>query len=265
MKTEGGIEAWIHKTLLLIPQVPLTSPPEGVRGPPPTPSADVQSLATAKPSAASGSPPLEGEASHAPAVSQAPPIAAQTSPAPLPAERSQLNRLFAYSQSFGAYLIGALLVVLIASIGLQLRAAGQLKRAMREVDQILEVVEEIRMGGAPTPGGSGQAPATLARPEAGVAPFLDLPPQLSPLERAVLEAIHEHGEIQERVLTNILDKRGFPGVLIKAVIGDIVRKTGSDGPPLVGVRHAQGRYTYQLQRRDVAGPAASAGGGEPRR
>ena len=120
------------------------------------------------------------------------------------------------------------------------------------------------MGGAPAAGATGQAPTTFARSQAGVAPLLDLPPQLSPLERAVLEAIHEYGEIQERELADKLKQRGFSGVLIKAVIGDIMRKTGSDSPPLLGVRrHAQGRYTYQLRRREVAGPAASEGGSEP--
>lgn len=253
VKTEEMAEVWIHKTLVLIQQVPLRSQPEPVRVPSPGPSAEAQPSPAAKQSTTPAFPPPEGEQLRPPASLQPAPSAAQNLPAQYPADRLQVDHIFAYFQSFGVYLIGALVVVLIASIGLQLRAAGQLQRAMREMDQVLDMVEEIRMGGALAPEGIGPTPTSPARPEADVARPLHLPAELSPLERAVLEAIHGYGEMQEHELVEKLKQRGFSGVLIKAVIGDIVRKTGSDGPPLVGVRHAQGQYSYQLRRSDVGG------------
>jgi hypothetical protein len=78
-------------------------------------------------------------------------------------------------------------------------------------------------------------------------PLPDLPVEFSPAERAVLETIFSHEEVPEHELKAMLDKRGFPGMLLKAVVGDIMRKTGSDGIPWIRVYYTQGVFSYQLQ------------------
>ena len=49
-------------------------------------------------------------------------------------------------QGRAAYVIIALIIVLVLAIGLQLRAARQLRRATQEVGQIFDIVEEIYAG-----------------------------------------------------------------------------------------------------------------------
>jgi hypothetical protein len=93
----------------------------------------------------------------------------------------------------------------------------------------------------------------VAQPTSEIVPLSDSGVDLSPLEHAVVEAIATQDELQERELAERLGQRGFHGVLIKAVVGDLMRKTGRDRPPWVRVRYIQGHYWYTLQRRDGPG------------
>src|SRR5262249_49742174 len=58
-----------------------------------------------------------------------------------------VDAVLAHIHGPAAYVISALALALMLSITLQLRAARQLRRAMREMGQILDIVEEIYAGG----------------------------------------------------------------------------------------------------------------------
>jgi hypothetical protein len=194
-------------------------------------------------------------------------------------------------RDLSGYLLAALLASLVAVIGLQLRTARQLKQTRHEVDQIAHhpapaqqqtpstSIFSQQAEGTLEPKGISQASTTRSvskqaqraegsqhavvpvPPHADIARLPDLPVELSPLERAVLKAIYGHEEVQEGELRKTLENRGFPGVLIKAVIGDIMRRTGSDSPPWISVSYAQGRYTYRLQLHNVPGYTGEHKGG----
>jgi hypothetical protein len=159
-----------------------------------------------------------------------------------------IDPLLSQLQDLTAYVIIALVMVLVLSVTLQLRAARQLHRAMQEMGQILDIVEELYVG------------STLARTNDGDTTLNPMPPaealaqqtarlriEFSPIENTVLEVLSDQREVQETELVKILEERGFAGILIKAVIGDIVRKTGMTGLPWVEVRYVQGRYCYRLR------------------
>ena len=98
-------------------------------------------------------------------------------------------------------------MVLVLSIALQLRAARQLRRAMQEVGQILDIVEEIYAGGmlART---SDSGP--ILNPMAAEALSQQPPPpgiEFSPTEYMVLEALSDQPEVQETELGKFSTKR----------------------------------------------------------
>jgi hypothetical protein len=226
------------------------SPPTVVEDRQDTPIAEPAGLAETSPPEVSQEeqeqPPDAGEL---PASQSAPmePITAPAEPIAITdAPNLMLETVFEPFQGLVGYLVAALVVVVIVSIWLQLRAARQLRRAMGEMGQILDIVEDIYSEVAlshpstPEPLPSIPAPnATAALP----GPEVDF----SPLERALLEGLSSGEEIQEGELAKMLQEKGFPGVLIKAVIGDIVRKTAGDGRPWVEVRFTHGRYAYALR------------------
>src|SRR5262245_57763327 len=76
--------------------------------------------------------------------------------------------------------------------------------------------------------------------------------EFSPIEHAVLETLSDQRELQEGELAKLIAEKGFMGVLLKAVIGDIVHKTGTVELPWVEVRYAQGRYSYWLRPEAIA-------------
>jgi hypothetical protein len=119
------------------------------------------------------------------------------------------------------------------------------------VGQIIDLVEEIYTAstGVRTP--AGQTALTPMPSEVVVASLPQPAAELSALERAVLEAIAARREVPEGELAKIVEEKGFPGVLIKAVIGDIVRKTATEGMPWVEVRYADSRYLYRLRPAEV--------------
>jgi hypothetical protein len=118
---------------------------------------------------------------------------------------------------------------------------------MQEVGQILDLLEEIYAGGALARTSDTGAMLHPMTPEA-----LAQQPRLqgvefSSTECIVLEALSDQPEVQETELVKILAEKGLKGVLIKAIIGDIVRKSGMMGLPWVEVRYVQGRYRYRFR------------------
>lgn len=247
VRTEAGVEAWVYKSLLRLEQVP---PEPAPRAPPAESSSSPASLGDpADPPALI---PYPFPAAEAPARRGEPSLLAQPvgvaewgAPTPIAAVFAWCELIGAHIHAVGGYLLAGLAGILTISIALQLRAARQLRRTMHEMSHILEVVEAIQaeipiapaLSVAPTaalpgpPGASSLAPGPLF-------PF-------TAVERAVLETLAEHGEVQERELRRILAGKGCPRVLIKAVIGDLVRKTAADGVPWVEARYAQGQFTYR--------------------
>jgi hypothetical protein len=157
-----------------------------------------------------------------------------------------------YVQGLGGYIVPILVAVLVFSIVLQLRAARQLRRAMHEMGLILDIIEDIYAHGmlAQT-GGMGASPRTV--PNSTTASQADRPMlEFSSVERAVLQALSDQRDVEEGELVKTLTEQGFPGVLIKAVIGEIIRKTRAAGRAWVEARYSQGRYRYQLRAERVA-------------
>lgn len=249
IKTEAGGEAWVYKSLLRLEQVPPEpaprAPPAESSSSPASPGDPIDAPALIPyPLPASEAPALPGEL---PFLAQPLDVAESRAPTSIAAVLAWGELIGAHIQAVSGYLLAGLAGVLIISIALQLRAARQLRRTMHEMSHILEVVEAIQaeiptapaLGATPTaalpgpPGASSLAAGSL------------LP--LTSVERAVLETIAEHGEVQERELSRILAGKGCPRVLIKAVIGDLIRKTAADGVPWVEARYVQGHFIYRLR------------------
>jgi Bacterial SH3 domain len=251
VKTEQGLEAWIYKPLVMPEadeqRLPAEPPAASTR---PNDTEDLPSPPE-RPVASADVPLSEGEQPANPALSQPIRSPGALLPTPLPDEGLQFDAIFAFFHATGGYVIAGLVVVVILSIGLQLRAARQLKRAMREMEQIVELVEEIYTASTLLSTASNQTALAPMPSEAVVASLPQPAAELSALERAVLEAIGVRREVQEAELAKILEEQGFPGVLIKAVVGDIVRKTAVEGVPWVEVRYADGRYLYRLRPAEV--------------
>jgi SH3-like domain-containing protein len=247
VRSEEGVEAWIYKPLVLIEQEPIQSPSE-------TPAAVALADLTETASAAATtsdilveSPTentLEGPGSDA---SSAVPIG-ELYLLPQMAWMAWVSDTWlSHLRGRAAYIIIALVMVLVLSIALQLRAARQLRQAMQEVGQILNIVEEIYAGGMLVRTNDS---GTMLNPMTAEVPAQQPPPpgiEFSPTEYMVLEALSDQPEVQETELGKILDEKGCTGVLIKAIIGDIVRKTEMIGFPWVEVRYVQGRYRYRLR------------------
>jgi hypothetical protein len=159
--------------------------------------------------------------------------------------------------SLQAYVIPTLVIVLILAISLQLKAARQLRRAMQEMGLILDIVDDIYANGLPARPGDGE---TMAKALYKSVPASQLEPpsiQFSALEDALLQAMSDQDEVDERELSQALAAKGFAGVLVKAVIGGIIRKTKASGRQCIDVRYVQGRYRYQLRREGMSAPRTS--------
>jgi hypothetical protein len=247
VRSETGVEAWIYKPLVLIEPEPLKDlgvSPVALARPEIT---EVLFASAAKPDASSEfglTSTLEQQGSGA------------SAPAPLdeshlPRDMTEAGRfidvMLSHIQSLGGAVVIALVIVLVLSIALQLRATRQLRRATQEMGQILDLVEGIYADGALTRAPDSDAARLPLPADAST----HQPPrpliEFSPIEHAVLQALSDRRVVQEGELGKILEEKGFAGVLIKAVIGDIVRKTGTAGLPWVEVRYTQGRYSYRLR------------------
>jgi SH3-like domain-containing protein len=258
VKTEEGLEAWLGKSLVIVEPTPgkMPSPVSGTAVPP-----EVQALdenpspapVVADASAEATTPQLEGTTDQQDASAslglpeEAPPIS------PKEAEFNwSIDGMFPYVQSPEAYVIPVLVIVLILAITFQLKTARQLRRAMREMGLILDIVDDIYAHGMLARTGDGETMAK-ALSKGVSAPQLESPSiQFSALEHAMLQAMSAHREVEERELTADLAAKGFAGVLIKAVIGGIIKKTKASGQQCIDVRYVQGRYRYQLRREGMS-------------
>jgi SH3-like domain-containing protein len=247
VRSEAGIEAWIYKPLVRIEPEPLKEP-----GVTPLASArpeitEVLFASAAQPEASiefgrTSTPEQQGSGASSPAPLGEPNLPRETAEAGL-----SIDVMLSHIQSLGGSIVTALIIVLVLSIALQLRAARQLRRATQEMGQILDLVEGIYADGALTRAHDGDAARLPLPADAST----HQPPrpliEFSPIEHAVLEALSDQRVVQEGELGKILEEKGFAGVLIKAIIGDIVRKTGAAGLPWVEVRYTQGWYSYRLR------------------
>ena len=247
VRSEEGVEAWIYKPLVLIEQEPIQSPSETPAAVAPSDLTETASAAATTPDILVESPTentLEGPGSDA---SSAVPIGELYLLPQMTWMAWVSDTWLSHLRGRAAYIIIALVMVLVLSIALQLRAARQLRQAMQEVGQILNIVEEIYAGGMLAQTNDS---GTMLNPMTAEAPAQQPPPlgiEFSPTEYMVLEALSEQPEVQETKLGKILGEKGCTGVLIKAIIGDIVRKTEMIGFPWVEVRYIQGRYRYRLR------------------
>ncbi len=222
----ASIDAWIYRSLVHIEGESLkaaSDPPLGI-----TPShiAELLFASAARPNASIDSAPgnspklLSSDASSAALIDEA----------SLPPETIVpgwfIDRILSNIYSPAAYIISALIIALLLSIALQLRGARQLRRAMQEIGQILATVEEMYTDAAMTPVREGGTTVPLTAVEASTEQSLHPRIEFSPVEQAVLEALSDQRTVQECDLGKILDEKGYTGTLVKAVIGDILRKTG---------------------------------------
>lgn len=247
VRSEAGVEAWIYKPLVLIKPEPLKDlsvSPVTLARPDIT---EVLFTSAAKPDASiefglASTLEQQGSGASSPAPLDEPNLTREMTEAGL-----FIDVMLSHIQSLGGSVVIALVIVLVLSIALQLRATRQLRRATQEMGQILDLVEGIYADGALTRAPDSDA-ARLPLP-AGASTHQPPRPliEFSPIEHAVLEALSDQRVVQEGELGKILEEKGFAGVLIKAIIGDIVRKTGAAGLPWVEVRYAQGWYSYRLR------------------
>jgi Bacterial SH3 domain len=248
VRNEEGVEAWIYKTLVRIEPMPLKEPSAA------TPAALTPPDMEEIPAAAAAKPDVAGESR--PENTPAQQGLEGSSGDLIPEQRVSFKAIgidwlkdasLPHIQGLGPYVIIALVMVLVLSIALQLRAARQLRRAMQEMGEILDMVEEIYTDGAlartpvrgvPTKPISAAVPARQPQP-----PRIEF----SSIERAVLDVLFDQRDIQEEGLEKLLDEKGFTRIPIKAVISDIIRKTGMTGLPWVEVRDIRGQFSYRLR------------------
>jgi hypothetical protein len=242
----NGVKGWLYKPLIrqdpespgfAAAALPEVSPPTGER---PDTARTPPSIPSAVP------PPAREQAAPPPPAAPDPGgMALPSAPTAAPLRR-WLDALGGDVPAVGLYVIAGLVSLLILAIALQLRAASQLKRGMRDMQRLMEAVEELsaeqgKVYAFPRePSPSAQPLAAAAKP-----PSRRSRP-LMPVEAAVLEALSAHDELREGQLAAILAARGFPGVLVKAVVGELIRKSEHSGLPRIEVRYTQGRYTYRL-------------------
>jgi hypothetical protein len=247
VRSEEGVEAWIYKPLVLIDQESIKDLSGTPEAPAPSDLAEPASAVAATPEVfvefQAASPPEEPESDASPAA----PI---DEPEVLPRVAWVawfLDTWLSHPRGPGVYVIIALGLLLVLSITLQLRSSRQLRRTLQGMGQILDIVEEVYGAGVlARASDSSAAPPPMPTKDLAQQPVRP-GIEFSPLEHVVLEALSDQREIQEAELGKVLAEQGFTGVLIKAVIGDILRKTGIFGLPWMEVRYAQGRYRYRLR------------------
>jgi SH3-like domain-containing protein len=247
VRRDDGVEAWIYKPLVHIEREPSKEPSAAPAALAQPDTRELSSGSAANSDIFAEARPANAAEQHGSVASPAAPVDEQHVSPEATGTGWFIDAILPAVQGLEAYIIIALVVVLVLSIALQLRAAGQLRRAMREMGQILDLVEEIYAGGASTRTRHSGVPISPAPPEASThQPQLPMI-EFSPMEHAMLEALSDQHALQEGELGKVLDEKGFAGMLIKAVIGDIVRKTSATGLPWVEVRYAQDRYSYRLR------------------
>jgi hypothetical protein len=258
IKTEEGLEAWIGKSLVLVEATPRKkpSPVSGTTVPPeiqpigerPSPAPAIAEASTETTTLHSEETTNQQEAGASLELPEEAPLIALKEPE----FKWSIDGISPYMQELEVYVIPTLVIVLILAISFQLKAARQLRRAMQEIGLILDLVDDIYANAMLARTGDGET-VTQVLSKSISPPQLETPPiHLSALEHAMLQAMSDHREVEERELTDALAAKGFAGVLIKAVIGGIIRKTTASGQQCITVRYVQGRYRYQLQREGVS-------------
>jgi Bacterial SH3 domain len=244
---KAGVEAWIYKSLVRIePEAREPQTPASTASTPPhfwelLPASATMPDISVEPSSVNIQ--VERETDVLPLIG----VDQPTQPSEAPWSGWLTATIPPSMQGLSGYVIIGLAMTLGLSITLQLRATRQLRRAMHEIDQIVAIVEEIYAAAALPQPRDSRAPPTLRLAEAPTKQLQHPVLAFTAVERAVLDAMSDQREVQEGELGKILAEKGLAGVLLKAVIGDIVRKTGAMGLPWVDVRYVQGRYRYRLR------------------
>jgi SH3-like domain-containing protein len=247
VRSDKGVEAWIYKPLVLIDRESIKDPSGTPEAAAPSDLAETALAVAATPEVfvefQAASPPEEPESEASPAA----PIDEPEVLPPVTWVAWFLDAWLSHLRGPAIYVIIALGLLLVLSVTLQLRSSRQFRRTLQDMGQILDLVEEVYGTGvlARTSDSSAALPPMPAEDLAQQPGRPGI--EFSPLEYAVLEALSDQREVQEAELGKVLAEKGFTGVLIKAVIGDILRKTGIFGLPWMEVHYAQGRYRYRLR------------------
>jgi hypothetical protein len=247
VRSESGVEAWIYKSLVHIEPEPLKATSDTLVG---IVQSDIMELLYV--SAAKANISIESGLGSTPApqdldASSAPTIDEPRVP-PETIETGWLIKVFPVKHPRPeVYVIVSLVIALVLSIALQLRGARQLRRATQEIGEILDIVEEMYADATSTLVNERSTTMPPMAVEASTQKILRPLSEFSPIEQAVLEALSDQCAVQEGELGKILHEKGYAGTLIKAIIGDIVRKTGTAELPWVEVSYAQGQYSYRLR------------------
>jgi hypothetical protein len=260
VKTEEGLEAWIGKSLVAVEPTPQKMP-SPFRGTPAPPEMQAREESPS-PAPVTDDTPAETATPHSEDTADqqdaGPPLELPEEGLPISLEEDAfhwpIDGMFPYVQSLEAYVIPALVIVLILAIFFQLKAARQLRRAMQEMGLILDLVDDIYANRMLARTGDGEATAKALSQSASVSRLETPSIQFSALEYAMLQAMSDDREVDEKELTEALAAKGFTGVLTKAVIGGIIRKTKASGQQRIDVRYVQGRYRYQLRRESTSVP-----------
>jgi uncharacterized protein YgiM (DUF1202 family) len=247
VKNATGLEAWVHKSLVRVAPEPSNAArqtPVGIVQPD---MAELLSASAAMPNVSVESdseitPERQGSGDSSAASSDQAHVSPETTKA-----RWFLEVILSHVHGPAAYVILTLVITLALSMALQRRSARQLRWAIQEIGQILDIVEAMYADAALTP--AGESGTTMPPMVAGALTQQSLCPlmEFSPIEQAVLEALSDQRTVSDGELGKILAEKGFAGTLLKAIIGEVVRKTGTTELPWVEVSYAQGRYSYRLR------------------
>jgi hypothetical protein len=256
VRSDEGVDAWIYSSLVRIEQGPI-----GGYSPTPVRMAQPGIMEPLLPATTKSDVFVESQPKHSSVNQQSGASSVTLIDAPHVLSEKWwsgwfVNPLLAHLQGrLAVYVVIAFVLVLVLSATLQLRAARQLRRIMQEMGQILDIMEELYAGSTLTWTNDRAAMlhfvAAEALPQQTQCPTVEF----SAIENTVLEVLSNRREVSEPELGKLLAERGFAGVLIKAVIGDIVRKTEMTGLPWVEVRYAQGQYSYRLCPETVPNPS----------
>jgi hypothetical protein len=258
VRSEKGVEAWIHMTLVRIEPEAVQSPDESPAIAAPSPLTEAVAATVTIPDLLLESPPESTPEESASAAASAGPSADLHI---LPHMTWPVWMRDTWRSAFEggtASIILALIILLALSVTMHLRATRQLRRVMQEARQILDLVDGIFARGAVARTRDGTASQHLMTDGSLAQQPSPSRIEFSPTESIILEALSEQTEVQEADMAKKLAERGFVGVLIKALIGDIVRKTGMTGLSWVEVRYVQGRYRYRLRPEAVTNLGAHA-------
>jgi SH3-like domain-containing protein len=247
VRSEDGVEAWIYKPLVFIERAPWkNSRPSSETLTQPR-LTEVSPVSSTKPEIFSESQPESAAEQQGLGTAFAAPLEEWHIIPEVSGIDWFIGALLSRVRDGGAYVIGALVVALALSIALQLRASRQLRQAMEEMGQIVDLVHEIYLDGGlerASTSVSAMKPISMdASAYQPPAPSIEI----SPIEQGVLEALSDQLEVPEEELVKLLTEKGFADTLIRGIIADIVRKTEASGQPLVEVRHTHGRYSYRLR------------------